>query len=196
MTLSYKELRGAHTLIVGDVGSGKTKLTRALLEEAALVEPEIVVLDFAPELRVLQDTKIGGFLVKESIPRVVNNRSNRVMTPRLSAKTPEELVQLACINQKITEKMLTQFIENPRKVLFINDVSIHLQRGNLRNLMRALDKAETAVLNGYLGEYLQPDQGTGISNRERSMMNKLGERMDKVIYLQNPKKGEVVSERS
>lgn len=183
MKLSYKDIRGKHTLIVGEVGTGKTKLTRALLKEAAQIEPEIKVLDFAPHLQIHGGREVGGFLLDRNVPGVIHFKSLNIKTPRLSAKSPEELMSLADSNRVITEKMLSVFIESPSRVLFINDVSIHLQRGSLRDLMRAVEKTETSVSNGYLGNLLSPDYGTGLSDRERSMMNKLGERMDKVIYL-------------
>jgi len=43
--------------------------------------------------------------------------------------------------------------------------------------------AETVVANGYLGERLRGDFGTGVSLRERDLVLKLADKMDEVIRL-------------
>jgi hypothetical protein len=181
--LSYKDCKGKHVLIIGDVGTGKTVISRSLLEEAAKIEKQIRILDFAPPASAHGDRRVGGFLIKNSLPGITHCKSHEINTPRLSAKTPQELVQLADENRVITENMLKTFVENPSSVLFINDVSIHLQSGELHDLLCAMNYAETAILNGYMGTFLRDDRGTGISMREHSLMKQLAGRMDKVITL-------------
>jgi hypothetical protein len=170
---------------VGDVGTGKTRLTRSLLEEAVQVEPIVKVLDFAPPLKVHKGKEIGGYLLTENTPRVIHYKSSNIKTPRISAKTPGELLRLADINKEITEKMLMEFTQCPSKTLFINDVSIHLQRGYLSDLSKVLEMTDTAILNGYMGSFLRPDHGTGLSKHEWTMMKKLGMEMDEVIQQEN-----------
>jgi hypothetical protein len=172
---------------VGDVGTGKTRLTKSLLEEAIKVEPIVKVLDFAPPLQVHKGKEVGGLLLTENTHRVIHYKSSIIKTPRISAETPEELLRLAEINKEITEKMLMDFIQDPSKTLFINDVSIHLQRGCLMDLIKALEMTETAILNGYMGSFLKPDHGTGLSKHEWIMMKKLGEEMDEIIHLEGGK---------
>ena len=183
MKPSYESLRGKRVLIIGDVGTGKTIMSRRLLEEAAETETGITVLDFAPPSSIYMDRRIGGFLIEASVPNVTHCKSHDINTPRLTAKTPQELVQLADANKLITEKMLKTFVANPSSVLFINDVSIHLQRGEIHDLLNAMNHTNTAILNGYMGTFLRDDRGTGISMREHSMMKQLAGRMDKVISL-------------
>jgi hypothetical protein len=170
-------------MIMGDVGTGKTKLTRRLLEEAAKMESIITVLDFAPPMRVCGSRVIGGFLFEGDLPGVIHYKSEEIKTPRLSAENPDELLNLADHNREITEGMLMEYIGDPSKALFINDASIHLQRGEFGDLMKAVEMAETAVINGYMGSYLRADLGTGISEREERLMKRLGEMMDRVIHL-------------
>jgi len=176
-------LQGRKTLIVGDVGSGKTKVTKSLLEEAASVEPEIKILDFAPPMKIHEGREVGGHLITRKIPGVIHYKSEDIRTPRISAKSHEELLSLVQINYEITLKMLMKFIVNPSKVLFINDVSIHLQHGKLDELLMAVNKANTSILNGYMGDFLSPDLGTRVSETERNLMKKLGTQMDHVIDL-------------
>lgn len=183
MRWSYRNLRGYKTLIVGDVGSGKTQLTKNLLLEAANIEPEIKVLDFAPPAKTYGDRKIGGFLINMKVPGVIHFKSENIKTPRVSAKTPEQLIELVEENYDTTLKMLMEFIVNPSRVLFINDVSIHLQHGSTENILNAVKLADTSIINGYMGEFLSPDLGTGISELENKLMRDLADKMDIVIDL-------------
>ena len=179
---SYKELQGKRTIITGDIGSGKTVLTRKLLMEAIEMGENVTVVDFAPDVTIVDGVKIGGYLVQyEQGCRVL--KSGSIATPRLSAKDSYELLRLAGHNAEITETLLTEFTRNPTPVLFINDTSIHLQSGDIQPILLAIKEAETVVLNGYVGEYLKEDHDTGLSERERSLMKKLAQSMDQEIKL-------------
>ena len=179
---SYRELKGKRTIITGDIGSGKTVLTRKLLREALESGEAVTVIDFAPKARIINGVKVGGFLVDgETDCRVL--RSENISTPRLSASDADELVKLADLNAKITLDMLAEFIGDPTQVLVINDTSIHLQSGDIEPLFLAIEKSETVILNGYIGEYLKEDHGTGISNREKELMKILAQSMDGEIKL-------------
>ena len=181
---SFKELRGMRTLILGDVGTGKTTLTRRLLVEA-LEEAEgpVTVLDFAPPAKVVSGLRAGGLLTGEEHPRLRHMKSSLIETPRLSARSGDELVRLADHNMRITAAMLREFTLSPTEALFVNDASIYLQRGEIDCLWRAFEAAETVVANGYYGEKLKADYGTGLSSREKTLMEKLASRMDEVIRL-------------
>ena len=105
------------------------------------------------------------------------------MTPRLSAETSEELLELADQNREKIEILLDEFKAHPSSILFINDVSIYLQRGELDRLWDTIELAETVVANGYLGILLSDDLGTGVSVRERRLMEELASRMDVVVQV-------------
>ena len=183
MRWSYSNLRGYKTLIVGDVGTGKTQLSQNLLLEASNIEPEIKVLDFAPPTKTYEGRHIGGFLINRKIPGVIHYKSESIKTPRASATTSEELLELVEENYETTLKMLMEFIVNPSKVLFINDVSIHLQHGSIENILNAVKLAETSIINGYMGKFLSSDLGTGVSELENKLMTDLADKMDTVIDL-------------
>jgi len=172
------------TLILGDVGTGKTLLTKRLLREA-LEETDgmVTVLDFAPPAKVISSLRVGGFLTGEEHPRLRHLKSSLIETPRLSARDGDELIRLAEHNRRITGAMLREFTRSPTEVLFVNDVSIHLQRGSQGSLWRALAAAETVVANGYMGERLRMDYGSGVSDREQVLMRRLAAKMDRVINL-------------
>jgi hypothetical protein len=86
-------------------------------------------------------------------------------------------------NRKIAESLLDDFLLEPTTILFVNDVSIHLQRGEINRLWRAFEAAETVVVNGYYGERLKADCERGLSSCERTLMEELASRMDRVIRL-------------
>jgi GTPase SAR1 family protein len=178
------EIVGLKTLIVGDVGAGKTRLTRRLLDEALEMNLErVTVIDMAPDVVNIEGVSVGGALLGAYQGDTRLLRLNDIKTPRLSAKSPEELLQLADHNRREIEGLLDAFDAEPSGTLFINDVSIYLQRGDLERLWSILSGDKTVVVNGYLGERLKEDLGTGLSQNERCQMEDLASRMDLVIRL-------------
>ena len=181
---SFSELREKKTLIVGEVGTGKTVLTRRLLFEAVnQVSHVITVLDFAPPAQKVKGVNIGGYLLEDSHPKVNRLYSKLIKTPRLSAKNSDEVIKLANYNKKITDSLITKFLDAPTDTVFINDISIHFQQGKLDELWDAINSSSTVVANGYMGTTLMPDHGSGISMRENSLMRKLAVEIDKMIKL-------------
>ena len=172
------------TLIMGEVGTGKTTLTRRLLFEAVDQDSNIItVLDFAPLVQKVKGIDIGGYLLEDSHPKVKYLYSRFIKTPRLSATDSDEVIRLASYNREITESLITKFLDSPTDTLFINDASIHLQQGELRELLDAINSSSTVVANGYMGTTLTPDHGSGVSKRENVLIRKLAAKMDKVIKL-------------
>ncbi|MFH2112333.1 MAG: hypothetical protein ABIJ47_13865 [Candidatus Bathyarchaeota archaeon] len=178
------ELARKRTLIVGDVGAGKTIQTRRLLEEAlSLSLGPVTVMDMAPEARMMNGTRVGGPLLEADVPGVRVLRNRCIKTPRLSAVNTKDLVEQALHNAVVVEGLLEQFRASPSPVLFINDVSIYLQLGDLETLWDTIAMAETVVANGYLGEKLRGDHGSGVSEMERRAMEELADRFHVVVRL-------------
>lgn len=181
-SFSMSEIVGLKTLIVGDVGVGKTRLTRRLLgEELEMNLERVTVIDMAPDVVNIEGVSVGGALLGAYKGDIRLLRSNDIKTPRLSAKSPEELLQLADHNRREIEGLLDVFDTEPSETLFVNDVSIYLQSGKLERLWDTIKLAETVVVNGYFGTRLEEDLGTGVSARERRLMEELASRMDKVV---------------
>ena len=185
MTISsMSDLVGKKTLIVGDVGTGKTTQTRRLLEEAlSLGVGPTTVIDMAPETREVNGARVGGPLLEAQVPNIRVLRDKRIKTPRLSAVDAKDLMEQARHNATVVEDLLKRFRVNPTPVLFINDVSIYLQLGDLETLWGTIAKARTIVANGYVGERLRDDRGSGVSERERRGMEELAARFDMVVRL-------------
>lgn len=182
-TSMIKVLR-RRVLITGDVGAGKTRLTRRFLEEAKEMGLNgITIIDMAPKAMDVKGTHVGGALVVPTESCIRFLCSDDIKTPRLSASTAEELLQLADHNMRKVEELLRAFDAEPSSTLFVNDVSIYLQRGDLERLWKTFQRAETVIANGYVGEMLEEDLNTGLSRNERRQMDLLALRMDEVIRL-------------
>jgi hypothetical protein len=174
------------TLIVGDVNTGKTTLAKEILELFCLagMEDQVVVLDLAPcipqSLVMEKGLKgVGGRLIPPAKYNVLS-LSTCLKPPRLASKTEEESLTIARDNMIQIDRLLLALRQSARNILFVNDISLYLQAGNARAMMRQMENADTIVANGYLGLRL----GMGeISRREREEMGLLVDFFDLVIRL-------------
>ena len=183
-SISFSQIKGKSILIIGEVGTGKTRLTQQLMNEAIEMGVKgITVIDLAPKAINVNGSSIGGLLLEKPDQRIRYMAPKEIKTPRLTARNAEELLELADKNKLEIDIILNAFNMTPSEVLFVNDVSIYLQRGELEKLLGAFSRAKTVVANGYLGERLREDFSTGVSLRERSLILKMADRMDKVIRL-------------
>ena len=162
-------------------------MTLRLIEEAVEMGfgDRITVVDMAPAVAVVKGIRVGGKLleVSERFRGVRYLAPKRVETPRLRAESAKELLRLVDLNEKRIKPLLKRYIENPTPILFVNDISIYLQSGIDEPVLSAVMKAETFIANGYYGETLESDFETGVSNTERGLMKKIGDKMDAVIRL-------------
>ncbi|MEM4706734.1 MAG: hypothetical protein QXW27_04255, partial [Candidatus Methanomethylicaceae archaeon] len=71
MLVKFKELIGKRTIIKGEVGSGKTRLTEQLINEALTIFPsyKITVIDLAPPRIIIGSSTIGGYI---NVPLGIN----------------------------------------------------------------------------------------------------------------------------
>lgn len=175
------EILGKKVLLLGEAGSGKTRLAAALLEELMnLVDVEkISVIDLAPK-RV---SEIGG-----KITEYLNIRGKikyyspkHVYTPRLSGKSPEQILYLAELNKKEMQPLFNKFIKNATEILVVNDLTLYLHVGELETILECVKLAKTFLATAYYGSKLKNDLGTGISSRERQLTDKLATFMDLVV---------------
>ena len=182
---SLDEALGRRTLFVGDVGAGKTTETRRLLEEALSRGMRgVIVLDVSPNRHTAGGVGVGGALMPHGDAQVRLLRHEST-APRLTARSPAELLRLAEENRAGIERLLRELEAEPAEALFANDVSIYLQRGDAARMLEAFSGCPTVVANGYLGVLLRADRGTGVSRRERAEMRRLAAGFDRVICLDN-----------
>ncbi len=187
MKHSFSELAGKKTLIMGNVRTGKTKLTVELLEEAVGlgISKDITIIDMAPRTKMVKGLSIGGRLSEftATLKDVRYLVPTEVMTPRLEAHSAKELLSMVKLNVERIRPLIENYVERPTPVLFINDVSIYLQSGSAELVLAVAAMAGTFIANGYYGEFFSKDHGTGVSRRERALMELLASRMDVVIRL-------------
>ena len=167
---TYTDHENYKTLILGEVRTGKTKLTQDLLKEAETLHRDIAVIDMGPE----SNQGIGGKLIPADTTAYY---TTDIVTPRLTGKTEKETEQLAALNKKRIDNLFNQY--TPKPVLFINDVSIYVQCGNIDALVTIMSFSVTCIMNGYFGTSLGEDI---FSITERKKMIKLQKYCDKIIW--------------
>jgi len=168
---------GQHTIIVGDVNTGKTRLTETILTAWTRQRKTrtMAVLDLAPVTGGL----IGGRL---SIPTGFQGvyRSAPVVPPRLRARTEEEADDLAATNARTIENLFQELFAVDRTILVINDVTLYLQAGNYDRLRELIQPIRTVLINAYYGHSF-PDYR--LSRRERRLTDRLIGECQRVIRL-------------
>jgi len=183
--LSFRQCLGRKVLILGDVRTGKTKMTVKLLSEAvrAGYGKDITVIDLAPATTKVRGKKVGGRLSElMSLPKELRySAPAKVETPRLSASSADQLLALARTNHEAITPLLEEFLTAPSSILFVNDVSLYFHSGTADLMFKAAERAETFVANGYYGRYFAFDYETGISKKEHELMDLLAAKMDKVV---------------
>lgn len=183
MSVRFKELIGKRTIIKGEAGSGKTRVTEQLVNEALTIFPpsKITIIDLAPPRIFIGSSTIGGHM---NVPLSVNYlKPEKIYAPRIEGKTKEEVLEFAKRNAESIEKIFSIFKLSPSPILFINDVTIYLHAGSLERLLEVINLSETFICNAYEGKRLSDDKGSGISEREKSMLRKLEEYMDVIINI-------------
>jgi hypothetical protein len=175
--ISTQDYDGRRTLIVGDVNSGKTRLTESILAAwtAQGRSRDITVLDFAPPTR----QSIGGRL---ALPQGFAGvyKAPPIAPPRLMAKTEEEAERLARANAAAIDPLLQDPRLAERTILVVNDATLYLQAGTYDHFLRVIRSAETTLINAYYGHSF-PDYR--LSRRERLLTDRLMEDCDRVIRL-------------
>ena len=167
---------GNRTLILGEVGTGKTKLTVDLLNQVLEKKTvKVAFLDLAPGL-----TK--GIGSKANVPQnpLLRYYTTEIVPPRLTAQSPEEAKSYALQNARAIEVLFSSYMRNKCEVLFINDVSLYLQAGEMQKLLTVTTTAPSVIMNGYYGFSLG---GKSFGKHERQQMKELRKRCDKVIML-------------
>jgi len=177
------DILGKKVLILGEAGSGKTRLAAKSLQELiTLVNPEkITVIDLAPK----RIDEIGGKLTDyvNLISGVKYLSPKNVYTPRLTGISPDQVSHFAELNRKNMEPLLDKFIQRPTEVLVLNDVTLYLHSGKLETVLECVRLAKTFLATAYYGSKLAKDLGTGITSRERQLTDELATFMDLVVKI-------------
>ena len=176
---SIQEFFGKKSLIVGEVNTGKTSYTAKILQrffDEGILNPTII--DMAP-----RSTKGIGGKMKIDSRHSGKYVTTEIVAPRLVGKSVDETRMLAERNAGLIDEVFAVYLKKPGEVLFINDISIYLQAGDLDKLLAYLQTTPTVVMNGYYGASLG---GGELGKRERKQMKRLQECCDRVIHAPAP----------
>lgn len=176
-----EEIIGKKTLIVGDVGSGKTGLTETYVKALAKRGLEAVfVLDLAPGAVLPDGAEVGQAMDVAGISGISYKRVEP-LPPRLTTEVEDARFKIAQDNaRKIKEDGLSRLPVRGVDAIVINDASLFLQAEEPETLLKYLEGAGTVLLNAYLGEYFGPGP---FSDREREKVERLCDLVDLVIRL-------------
>jgi len=180
--LDVEDVLYRRTLIVGDVGSGKTRLTARVLEK--LVEKgfsdKITVIDMAPSAR-----NVGARLsaYTRAVEKVRYLFSENIRGPRLEGRDCREVLTIAESNRRIAEEYFEAFLQHPTEILIVNDITIYLHAGEVEKVFEVMEAARTFLANAYYGRTLSEDKGSGLSVREALLVKTLSGKCDRVVVL-------------
>jgi len=175
--IATTEYDGRRTLIIGEVNTGKTRLTAQVLAcwVAQGRSQEIVVLDLAPET----NATIGGRIhLPADFEGVV--LAPTIVPPRLRGRNEAEADLLAQTNADAIDALLQDARLAKGSILVINDVTLYLQAGNYDRLMSIIHQAPTALINAYYGHSFPDYQ---LSRQERQLTDRLIQDCHHVIRL-------------
>lgn len=179
-------------MIIGDVGSGKTKLTLQVIEELIRIGlgREITVIDMAPKRKGI----IGGRLLDlgfDSSKVLSYFLPRHIYPPRILGKNGEEVLKYSIHNAKNIIPLLNSYIQNPSKILVINDLSIYFHAGNIEHLDLCIMLSKTFIANSYYGHILDFDFGVSITKKERALLLETLKFMDNIIVVKKVKEESV-----
>lgn len=178
----FMGLSGKKCLILGEAGSGKTRLLERLLEEAVQegLGPQVTLIDMAPEGRIIGGLKVGGRV--KAGGGVRRFAPDRVFAPRLEGRDKGEVLRLAGLNARSLEPLLRRYLDSPTPILFVNDLTMYLHGGDPGVLERAISASRTFIGTAYKGSSFD-DRGSGLNALERSRLERLIPLFDVVIDL-------------
>jgi len=165
------------TIIVGDVNSGKTSYTLNILELflKAGYAGKIAILDLAPD----NIQGIGGKM-KPPQDESLLYLTTSILAPRLTGKDEYHTLKLAKKNATAIEKLFTKFFLQKREILFVNDVTLYFQAGDLDRFIKILDTASTHIINAYYGHTFSDSE---LTRREKNLTEKLMKLCDQIIEM-------------
>jgi len=177
VALNLDDYRNRRTLILGEVNSGKTRLTEAIVAafSAQGEAAGIAIVDLAPE----KQGAAGGKLVAPAPD--VRYLTCAIVAPRLTGRSEGEIQALAAANAAAIEALFVAVFDDPPRILVVNDATLYLQAGSLERFSTLLDCAPTVIVNAYSGTHFSDGP---LTRRERELTAGLARQCDRVIRLQ------------
>jgi GTPase SAR1 family protein len=181
--LKATDILGKKVLILGESGSGKTRLAAKLVEELMAIggPGKMTIIDFAPKRTDHVGGRLKDYVTLAHELKYLAPRS--VYTPRLAGSSPQQVLRFARLNRKLMEPLLNEFAQNPSEVLILNDLTLYLHEGKIEEVLQCVRLAKTFLGTAYYGTGLGEDLGTGLSRREKQLTDELAFSMDQVIRI-------------
>jgi len=165
------------TLIVGDVNSGKTSQTLNILKLflKAGHAKKIAILDLAPG----NIQGIGGKM-EPPLDEPLLYLSTSILAPRLTGKDEYHTRKLAEKNATAIKKLFTKFYKQKREILFVNDVTLYFQAGDIKHFIKILNTTSTPIINAYYGHTFSDSK---LTRREKKLTEELMKLCDQIIEM-------------
>lgn len=181
LPITYSKLLGRRTLIIGDVGSGKTELTAAVVREwvGSLGAGVVTIIDLAP--------RYGG--VGRGVDDYIGVSGLKYLTsydfkaPRLMARDEVELNRYLYFNYVEARSLFKLYLAEPTDILVINDLSIYLHYGRVRDVLGLMNVSKTFLANTYYGWSLTRIFSKYLDELERRRVEELFRYVDVLIRM-------------
>jgi len=184
--LSVSNIINHRTLIIGEVCSGKTALTAEIVRKLIRkgLAHEITIIDMAPQ----KIFNVGGKLIEYLNDHVSKVRylTTEIKPPRILSSSEEEALKYAQMNSKKLKPLLKEFLENPTKILVINDLSIYVHAGPYEDVDACIMAAKTFIANSYYGKEIN-GKFPKIGFREKKYILDLIKYVDNLVVLKKKK---------
>ena len=182
MSNLFERFIGKKTLIVGEVGSGKTLLLSRFLDQLVRtgLKDRVTVIEMAPNME-----GVGGTVENytRNVACVKYLKPWRIIPPRTMGKNREEVIRYARLNMLALKPLIEEYLRNPTEILHINDLTIYLHAGEVEDIIQLINISKTFTATAYEGEKLADDKGSGITDRERRSLDRLKGLVDEVLRL-------------
>jgi hypothetical protein len=181
---SCNEYLNHRTLLYGETNTKKTYYTAKFVQflvESKFNPLEITILDFAPKMVTINDSKIGGRIEDfYANSKICNNMyfEGEIIPPRLRSQNSKVLIENARNNYVKTHQILEEYHQKPTLILVINDISIYLHVGKLEYFLKTIQKARTFFGNTYYGTSINRNFSYKFSLKEKKFIESLVKRIE------------------
>ena len=178
----FQRFIGRKTIIVGEIGSGKTLLLSRFLDQLVRsgLKDRVTVIEMAPNMG-----GVGGTVENytRNVTCVKYLKPWRIIPPRTMGRNRDEVIRYARLNMLALKPLIEEYLRNPTEILLINDLTIYLHAGEVEDIIQLINISNTFTATAYEGEKLADDKGSGITDKERRSLDRLKELVDEVLRL-------------
>ena len=182
---NFSNFIGKKSIIVGDLVPSKTSLLSQLLLHAIDLgyDKKITLIEMCPTKTVHQNIKLTSRVNEyiDDFSKITYLTSRTLYWPRIKGNNSKDVLKYSIMNSRNLNVCLTEFKNKPTKILLINDINFYLHMGALAYLLKIISKSSTFIGTCFHSKFPYDDYNTGISRRERRLIDKLTLKMDKII---------------